>query len=400
MTEKQWEACPLNSSPDANAALCFPPTVAVSDCTLREGEQQVGVVLSTADKIALAHALDDLGVQEIEAGMPVVSAEETKTVAAIAAEGLRAKLTAVVRSRREEVDLARRCGVTGVTLSIPFGRLQVEHKLKWSYEKIHKTVQELATYAKDQGLYVIVSPYDTTRADLGRLDQFLASLAAAECADRVRMVDTVGSASPQAVAYLVRLMIEASDLPVEVHCHNDFGLATANTLAGLGAGASVASTTVNGMGERSGAAATEEVALALLVLYGIDTGLDYSRFFEVSQLVQSLTGVSVQPHKAVVGENAFAQEAGLVVGGLIQSAFTAQAMAPELVGQQMRLVLGKKSGHASIKLALEQLGLEGSETDVEALLASVKELSQKEKRPVSAGEFARLATEMIGGEAQ
>lgn len=392
-----WESSPFNSVPEVREHFAFPAEIVFSDCTLREGEQQPGVVLSTDDKLKLAFALDELGIQQIEIGMPVVSEEETKTVKAVANAGLRAKTTAVIRSRREEVDLAGECGVWGVTLSIPFGALQIEHKLKWSKEKIVETVVELCSYAKKQGFYVIVSPYDTTRANLPFLGEFLGILADQGTVDRVRLVDTVGSASPQAVAYLTRFMLQAGHgLPIEVHCHNDFGLATANTLAALAAGASVASTTINGMGERSGAAATEEVALGLLVLYGIDTGLIYNRLSSVSTLVQTLTGVPVQAHKAVVGANAFAQEAGLVVGGMVKSPFTAQPYLPELVGQTTHLILGKKSGKASIELALKQLGISADDEKVEKLVAAVKDISQKERRPVPLEEFETLATAVVG----
>ena len=328
----------------------------ISDCTLREGEQQAGVVLSRKEKIRLAHLLDEIGIPQLELGMPAVSSEEEGNIKAIAREGLKAKLIALCRTLKEDVDKAEECGVWGVSCSLPIGELQIKHKLKWPEEKVTEVAVQITSYAHQKGFYTILSPYDTTRTDPAFLEKFLRTVTKDGWVDRVRLVDTVGGITPEAIGLLVRKMTELTGRPIEVHCHNNFGLATANTLAALSAGAQVASTALNGMGERAGCAATEEIALALYILYGKDMHLDLSKFYEASLLLQQYSGVKLQPHKAVVGSGAFAQEAGLVVTGWKELPFTAEPFLPELVGQKATLLLGKKSGKDSIKVKLEQLG--------------------------------------------
>jgi isopropylmalate/homocitrate/citramalate synthase len=229
------------------------------------------------------------------------------------------------------------------------------------------------------------------------LERFLTTVISQGHADRVRVVDTVGSCLPQAIQYMVRWMARVTKLPVEIHCHDDFGMATANTLAGLAAGATVASTVFNGMGERAGGAPTEEVVMALKVLYGIDLGLRCDKFYAVSKLLQEMSGARLAPHKAIVGENAFGQEAGMVVSGWKEMAFTAEPYLPEIVGQSHKLVLGKKSGRDSIELKLSEFGLKAGKEQVERILLNVKRQAEKTKAPVSDEDFKRIVKEILGG---
>ncbi len=300
--------------------------VFIIDCTLREGEQQAGVVLSRKQKIDLARVLDEIGIPQLEVGMPAVSTEEEGNIKAIVKEGLKTKLVAVCRSLKEDIDKAERCGVWGVSCSLPIGEHQIKYKLKWPEEKVIETATTITSYAHQKGFYVVLSPYDTPRAEPSFLEKFLKTVIRDGWADRVRLVDTVGSLTPQGMGYLVQQMREWTGKPIEVHCHNDFGFATANTLAALCAGAHAASTALNGMGERAGCGATEEVALALRILYGMDMGLHLEKFYEASRLLQKYSGVKLQRHKAVVGDGAFAQEAGLVVAGWKEFPFTAAAL--------------------------------------------------------------------------
>ena len=372
----------------------IPEDVFISDCTLREGEQQAGVVLSRKEKIHLAHMLDEIGIPQLEVGMPAVSGEEEGNIKALAKEDLNAKLIAVCRSIREDVDKAERCGVWGVSCSLPIGELQIKHKLKWPEEKVVDVAVEITSYAHERGFYVVLSPYDTTRTDPAFLETFLKTVTGQGWVDRIRVVDTVGGITPQAIGYLVRKMIEVTGKPIEVHCHNDFGLATANTVAALCAGAQVASTALNGMGERAGCAATEEVALALSILYGVDMGLDLSKFYEASVLLQRYSGVKLQRHKAVTGTGAFAQEAGLVVTGWKELPFTAEPYLPELVGQKASLLLGKKSGRDSIVVKLNEMGISASEEEVGKMLKEVKERAQKTKEPIGDEEFETIVRDV------
>jgi len=241
---------------------------------------------------------------------------------------------------------------------------------------------------------VIFSPYDTTRADLGLLESLLERFASERCADRVRLVDTTGAATPQAISYLVRFMRETGGIPVEVHCHDDVGLGTANTVAGALAGAEWLSVTVNGIGERSGNAALEEVATSLAVLYGVDTGVSMSSFVELSRLVEEYSGIALQSHKPVVGRNSFSHESGLVVAGLLRDPFTAESYDPRLVGQVRRIVVGKKSGRASVEAKLQQLYPSDTcpELDVDALVERIKTQAIHLGRALEDDEVRELVT--------
>ncbi len=222
----------------------------------------------------------------------------------------------------------------------------------------------------------------------------MADLQAAGTVDRLRVVDTTGCATPEAIRLLITEIREAAPtLPLEIHCHNDFGLACANTLAGIAAGADYASTTINGLGERCGNAATEEVALALTVLYGIETGLHLKKLSGLSALVAELSGVSMQPNKAVVGANAFRHEAGMVVAGVLQDPFTAEPYVPELVGQERRILVGKKSGLVSISYKVRELGLPVAEARFPELLTRVKRASVEKRGALTDEEFTALAKE-------
>jgi isopropylmalate/homocitrate/citramalate synthase len=372
-----------------------PQDVFIIDCTLREGEQQAGVVLSRKEKIRLAHLFDEIGIPQLEVGMPAVSPEEEGTIKAIAKERLKAKLIAVCRTIKEDIDKAEGCGVWGVSCSLPIGELQIKYKLKWPEEKVIETAVQITSYARQKGFYVVLSPYDTTRTAPSFLETFLKTVVKEGWVDRVRLVDTVGGITPQGIGHLVNKMRDLTGRPIEVHCHNDFGLATANTLAALSAGAQAASTALNGMGERAGCAATEEVAMALSILYGRDMGLDLSKFYKASGFLQKYSGVKLQRHKAVVGEGAFAQEAGLVVTGWKEFPFTAEPYLPELVGQKASLLLGKKSGKDSIKVKLIESGFSASEKEVGEILREVKKRSQKTKEPIVDKEFKAIVNQFV-----
>jgi isopropylmalate/homocitrate/citramalate synthase len=275
-----------------------------------------------------------------------------------------------------------------VSCSLPIGEPQIKYKLKWPEEKVIETACMITSYAHQKGFYVVLSPYDTTRASPAFLERFLSTVLKQGWIDRVRLVDTVGGITPQAMGLLVRKMTELTRKPVEVHCHNDFGLATANTLAALCSGATVASTALNGMGERAGCAATEEVALALHILYGRNMGFDLAKFYQASLVLQEYSGVKLQRNKAVVGQGAFAQEAGLVVTGWKEFPFTAEPYLPELVGQKPTLLLGKKSGKDSIRVKLKEMGLSATEQEVDKILEQVKKKSQETKEPIDDHDFA------------
>jgi isopropylmalate/homocitrate/citramalate synthase len=280
--------------------------------------------------------------------------------------------------------------VWGILCSLPSSTLLIEEKLKWPYEKVIETAIELTNFAHDQGLYVVFSPFDTTRADFQFLSRYIQTVIAQGHVDRLRLVDTRGCISSQGIAFLIRKIRELTNLPIEIHCHDDFGLATANTIIAAAAGANVLSTTMNGN------ASTEEVAVALLLLYGVDLNLKYEKLYEVSRLVQELSGVKLQPHKAVVGQNAFSFESGAGLEGFAKgNPFISETYLPEVVGQKFSLLLGKKSGKYSIQMKLEELSLTVPDEKVATLLKEVKEQSERTKKPVSDEAFREMVRRVI-----
>ena len=371
--------------------------ILISDCTLRDGEQQAGIVFDRAAKVSIARALDSIGIYEIEAGTVASSDEDRAAVAEMSKLGLRAKISVLCRGITGDIDQAAALGAWGVRLSYPISLIERKHKLKGvSDEEYLKRALELCEYSQRKNLYVIFSPYDTTRAELPFLRRVVTELAKSGTVDRLRVVDTTGCALPAAITYIIGNIREvAPKLPLEIHCHNDFGLACANTLAGIVAGADYASTTVNGLGERCGNAATEEVVMALEVLYGVKTGLDLTKLTEISRLVTDLSGVRTQVNKAVVGESAFRHESGMVVAGLLQDPFTAETYQPELVGQRRQILLGKKSGLVSISYKVKELGLSVPEQCFPEMLNRVKSEAVNKRRAITDEEFRQIANAMM-----
>ena len=371
--------------------------ILISDCTLRDGEQQAGIVFDRAAKVSIARALDSIGIYEIEAGTVASSDEDRAAVAEMSKLGLRAKISVLCRGITGDIDQAAALGAWGVRLSYPISLIERKHKLKGvSDEEYLKRALELCEYSQRKNLYVIFSPYDTTRAELPFLRRVVTELAKSGTVDRLRVVDTTGCALPAAITYIIGNIREvAPKLPLEIHCHNDFGLACANTLAGIVSGADYASTTVNGLGERCGNAATEEVVMALEVLYGVKTGLDLTKLTEISRLVTDLSGVRTQVNKAVVGESAFRHESGMVVAGLLQDPFTAETYQPELVGQRRQILLGKKSGLVSISYKVKELGLSVPEQCFPEMLNRVKSEAVSRRRAITDEEFRQIANAMM-----
>jgi isopropylmalate/homocitrate/citramalate synthase len=366
----------------------------VADCTLRDGEQQAGVVFSREDKVALARSIAALGVYELEVGTPAVSDDDRLAICDIAKLDLGCRLSALGRARRDDVELVASTGVDGIRLSLPISQRQRAAKLPLDDDAYVERALEISAYSKERGLEVIFSPYDTTRGDPALLKRLLRAFAREGTVDRVRLVDTTGAASPEAVRHIVALMLESGEgIPVEVHCHDDFGLATANTVAAALAGARYVSTTVNGIGERSGNAALEEVVVALEILYGVNTGIHLERLAEVSREVSERAQVPLQPHKPVVGSNSFAHETGMVVAGLLKDSFTAEAYAPEVVGQRRTIVVGKKSGGAALEYKLRTLDLDVPDEMVPGLLEAVKGRATQLKRALTDDEVTALVAD-------
>ena len=324
--------------------------------------------------------------------MPCNSQEDADAIAEITRLCKNSRITACVRGLERDFDLAADIGVWGVTISLPIGILQRKYKLKWDDDTYIRNMYHLTEYAKKKGLYVNLSPYDTTRAEPAFLDRVMTEAVRCGTIDRVRLVDTVGSANPEAIRYLARRIkgILGDKVWLEVHCHNDFGLAVASALAGAMGGAEVVSTTINGLGERSGNTSTEELLLALKLLYGKDLGIDLTRLTDVSNLVEKLSNTPLQKHKPVVGRHSFSHESGMVVAGVLEEPFVAEAYAPELVGAHREILIGKKSGAKSLEAKLNENGIHLPEEAVRELLTDVKNQALAVKRSLTDDEFFDL----------
>jgi len=317
--------------------------VKVLDTTLRDGEQTPGVSLTVDQKLAIAKALDDLGVDVIEAGSAITSAGEREAIRKIAGEGLHAEVASFARILPQDIDLALSCDVDSVFLVAPTSDLHIKYKLKSTREKVLEKIVECVQYSRSHGLKVDLCAEDGSRTDAAFL---LAVLEAAQehKADRFTVADTVGVFLPERATEVFKAVSAKAKIPLGIHCHDDLGLATANTLAAVKAGAAMVDVAVNGLGERAGNASLEEVVLGLTVGYGYTTGVQTEKIRAVSKLVERLCGIPVPPNKAVVGDNAFTHEAGIHVDGILKKPETYEAIKPELVGARRRFVLGKHVG--------------------------------------------------------
>jgi isopropylmalate/homocitrate/citramalate synthase len=381
MTEEPWKTglwftSPWNFLPEIRDELMLPAAVQVHDVTLRDGEQQAGVVFTTSDKLRIAEALAEAGVHRIEAGLPAVSPADEAAVREMVKLGLPSAIYAFSRCMVDDVKRAADCGVAGVVMEIPSSHHLIEKAYRWPVERAIDASIEATTLAHELGLKVSFFPIDATRAGLTEYLDLLERVATDGHVDAIGLVDTFGVLSPHGVRLFVRQTRERLGVPLETHFHMDFGLGVANTLIAVAEGVEVIQTTVTGIGERAGNTPMEETVLALLTMYGLDTGIRTDRFFDLSALVMSLAGVTQPSNRPVVGERLYNVESGIIstwvrnVGDELTESFPYR---PELVGQPTPLlVLGKGSGLDSIAAALDRLGRTATPEQSEALLAEVK----------------------------
>src|SRR6202051_4423748 len=264
MTEKyyqedKWWGSPYNYAAEVQAELHLPPRVTIHDATLRDGEQTPGVVFSVADKIAIAEKLDEVGVDRIEAGMPAVSEQDFQAIKEISKMGLKARIYTFARAIDTDIDKAIECGCHGVIIEIPIGYPKLKYQFKWTWEDVLRKSVGVINYAKSRGLHVVYFPYDTTRAREEDLSNVLTRIMQEAPPDAVGVVDTMGCILPEAMKFMVRMLKSLTNLPIEVHTHNDFGMAVATELAGVEAGAECVHSCANGLGEGTGNGAPEEL---------------------------------------------------------------------------------------------------------------------------------------------
>jgi len=396
----KWFVSPWDFESAVTDQLHFPKQIKFHDITLRDGEQQTGVIFTKDDKIRIAEALAEAGVHRIEAGMPVVSPSDTSAIKEIVKRNLGPQIFAFSRCMVDDVKRAVDCGVSGIVMEVPSSTHIIEYAYKWPLERAIDLSIESTAYAHSQGLEIVFFPIDFSRAEMKWVLDLILRVANEGHMDALALVDTFGVVSPHAMQYLVREVKKRVNKRLEAHFHMDFGMGRANTIMALAEGVEVVHSTVLGLGERAGNVPIEETAMALLTLYGIDTGLKYDKLYGLARLVEQLSGHKVASNRPVVGEQLFQIESGIIASWWQNCG---QDHPTELfpfhwdvVGQPpAKVVLGKGSGIDSIKAALKGIGVQATDEEAMQVVAGVKEFSLQHKRLLTDAEFRSVVAKVL-----
>jgi len=396
----KWFVSPWCYLPKVRKKFNFPKKIKIHDVTLRDGEQQTAVVFRKEEKIAIAKKLDAMGVHRIEAGMPAVSPQDRAAVCEIANLGLKAEIFSFSRCLIADIKAAKECGVKGVIVEIPSSDHIIKNAYGWTVDRAMKSSIEATLAAKEAGLYTVFFTIDSTRTEIDRLLDIAETVASEGHMDAYTIADSFGGCTPEAVYHVVKKVVKRLKKPVEIHCHQDFGLGVANTIAALSAGASVAHTTVTGLGERAGNVPMEDVVLALKCLYGVDLGIRTEQFCEVSKFVMNLARVTQPPNRPIVGDKLYEVESGIIAGWIRMARkehpLEYVPFAPELVGQKpVNIVLGKNSGPPSMDEWCEKLGIKATDEEKMQILQGVKAKSFEKKDLLTTDEFKAIVASVL-----
>ncbi|SHI40791.1 Isopropylmalate/homocitrate/citramalate synthases [Dethiosulfatibacter aminovorans DSM 17477] len=393
-TEK-WYTSPWNFSDEVTEGYKFAKDIQLHDVTLRDGEQQAGLILNADQKIRLAEKMAEMGIHRIEAGMPAVSKQDEKAIKEIVKRNLGPKTFAFGRCMIDDVKRAADCGVDGVVIEIPSNEELIRDAYKWELEKAIELSIKATTYAKEQGLYTVFFPIDMTRSNMDWVLSLIERVANEGHMDALAIVDTFGGLAPHTVPSLVRNVKKRIDKPIELHFHDDFGLGSANSIMGLAAGADVVHTTISASGERAGNASYEDIALSLLTMYGIDVGIDYSKIYPLSKTFRDMTGMQLRSNRGIFGDGINDIESGIVAAWhenvkennpLLLSPFL-----PELVGHNMQdIVIGKHSGLPTVEYYLDKINIKVEDEKKAAILDSIKEQAYEKAGLLSQEDFVEI----------
>lgn len=366
----------------------------IVDTTLRDGEQTAGVVFANEEKIRIAKYLGEIGVDQIEVGIPVMGGDEKKSIKEIVGLGLKSSIMAWNRAVISDIKESLDCGVDAVAISISTSDIHIVHKLQTTRQDVLNRMSDAVKFAKDNNLYVSVNAEDASRSNMEYLTEF-ALIAKRAGADRLRFCDTVGTLTPLAAFRKIKTLIDAVGIKIEMHTHNDFGMATANALSGVYAGANYVGVTVNGLGERAGNSCLQEVIMGLKYLMNVDVAYNTTLFKEVAEYVANASGRALSVSKPIVGSGIFSHESGIHGDGVLKNPLTYEAFSPEEVGLERQIVIGKHSGSAAIRSKFaKEYCLELSNHEAAEILERVRATSIRLKRSLFDKELMYIYEEL------
>ena len=397
---KKWFTSPWNYLPEVRKNLNFPKQIKLHDVTLRDGEQQTGVVFRREEKVAIAKKLAAMGVHRIEAGMPAVSPQDKAAISDIASLGLKSEIFSFARCVVADIKAAKECGATGVIVEIPSSDHIIKNAYGWTVDRAMKSSIDATLAAKEMGLYTVFFTIDSTRTEVERLLDIAQTVATEGHMDAYTIADSFGGCTPEAIYHVVKKVVKRLKKPVEIHCHMDFSVGVSNTIAALAAGASVAQVTMTGLGERAGNVPLEDTVMALKTMYGVDLGIKTEMFCEVSKFVLECARVPIPGNRPIVGDMLYQIESG-IVAGFFRKAREKHPLeyvpfAPEMVGQKpVGIVIGKNSGLPSVQEWCEKLRIDATEEQMMAMIPLIKEKSFQKKDLLTQDEFTAIVDQVL-----